>query len=73
MLFDERNVAVVRLPARVEEVANHGHRSGDGIEGNVAEHAQDDRTRRAEPDSGEHDVAGERSAGEVAEPRRNAE
>src|SRR5205823_823533 len=70
--LDQRDVLVVRLPADVEEIAENGHGPDDRIDGDVGEHAQHDRARRAEPYAGEDDVSGEYRDGAIEQARKIA-
>jgi hypothetical protein len=65
--LDEHQVAGIRLPAEVEEIAQHGNGSDREIDGDVAEHADENKAGRAEARRDGDDVTRERGARDVAE------
>ena len=70
---EELDVPHVGAPANIEHVAEYRHCTDSSVDPNVDQHADKRGRRCAEPRRCEHDVPGERRAGNVTNYRNESE
>src|SRR5687767_6408690 len=73
MTLQQHHVLRVRLPRRVEDVAESGDHSHEGIDADVGEHSYQRHCRYLRPCRLEHDVTGQQAADQVADSRNETD